>query len=439
MHIEAAPLRPLGDLMLESYRSKGLKYCPDMFSSGETANGCGHALRTTWKGYRTTPMDFLTKNHKRSNVAIECNVTVDKVILQRNSNNSLQATGIEYEDNSGNKSKAFARNEVIITGGTYGSPAILLRSGIGPKADLEALNLDCKVDLPGVGKNLQDHQLIFTYYELNQAGLTDDERVNHDPNAYENGSREWRENKSGWLAQFPFGAFAFARLDDRLMTENPEWRELSRRPGRDPMGQASSQPSLEFFHTVCYGGPPEYTDFPKEGQYAFAMCCFLCGAQSRGEVKLRSTNCHENPLVDHRYMSDRRDLLMMSEGVRFANEVVMTGAGTKDKIKGSWPPGAAHHLNKTNEDWQPHVQKYASTSYHPVGTCKIGSVDDDMAVVDSKLRVKGVKGLRVADCSIMPLVHSGHTQMPAFGIAEKAAEFIVEAAKVNGSTVRANL
>lgn len=183
------------------------------------------------------------------------------------------------------------------------------------------------------------------------------------------------------------------------MAENAEWQKLAREPGRDLMGQASSQPSLEFFHTVCYGGPPEYTDFPKEGQFAFAMCCFLCGAQSRGEVELNSSNCQENPLVDHKYLSDRRDLLMMSEGVRFANEIVTSGAGTKDKIKGSWPPGASHRLNTTNEDWHPHVQKYASTSYHPCGTCKIGPDGDDTAVVDAKLRVRGVKGLRVADCS----------------------------------------
>ena len=418
--------------MLESYQSKGLEYRPDMFSSGETANGCGHALRTTWKGYRTTAMDYVTKSYKRSNVTVKCNVTVDKVILEGDPDNDLQAKGVEFEDHNGNKFKALARKEVVITGGSYGSPAILLRSGIGPKADLKALNIACKVDLPGVGKNLQDHQLIFIYYEVNQPDLTDDPRVNHDPNALENGRKEWRENQSGWLAQFPFGAFAFARLDDRLKAESPEWRELSRKPGRDPMELTSSQPNLEFFHTVCYGGPPEYTDFPTEGQYAFAMCCFLCGAQSRGEVKLKSISCHENPLVDHKYMSDRRDLLMMSEGVRFANELVTTGAGTKDKIKGAWPPGAKHHLNKTNEDWQPFVQRYASTSYHPGGTCKMGSSEDDMAVVDPKLCVKGVNGLRVADCSIMPTIHSGHTQMPAFGIGEKAAEFIREAAEVSG-------
>lgn len=426
LHIEPAPCGALGDKMLKSYQSKGLDYHPDMFSSGETANGCGHAMRTTWQGYRTTAADYITKDHKRNNVTIQCHATVDKVILEKDKDGTPRATGIEFLVD-GERKKMYAKNEIILTSGTYGSPAILLRSGLGPKAELDKLGIQCNVDLPGVGKNLQDHQLIFTYYELNQAGLTDDERVNHDPNAYENGAKEWKEKKSGWLAQFPFGSFAFARLSDRLDAENEEWRKYKRQPGRDPMDLTETQPNLEFFHTICYGGPPEYTDFPKPGQYAFAMCCFLCGLQSRGSVTLNSKDPNENPIVDHKYLDDKRDLLMMSEGVRFANEIVMEGEGTKDLIKGAWPPGAKHHLNKTNEDWQPHVQKYASTSYHPVGTCKIGQPDDKFSVVDEKLFVRGVRGLRVADCSIMPLVHSGHTQMPAFGIGEKAAEYIREA------------
>ena len=410
--------------MFKSFESKGLQYRPDMFSTGETAYGCGHGLRTIWKGRRSTAADYITKDYKRPNVTIRCDVTVDKVILEKGADGILHAKGVKYETIDGKRSQVFAGKEVVITAGTYGSPAILLRSGIGPRAELETLNIPCKVDLPGVGKNLQDHQLIYIYYELNRPDLTDDARVNHDPNALENGRKEWKESKSGWLANFLLGAFAFSRLDERLTAENAWWRDLPRQPDRDPMGLTKSQPNLEFFHTICYGGPPEYTDFPKEGQYAFAMSCFMCGLQSRGEVKLKTTNCRENPIVDHKYMSDKRDLLMMSEGVRFANEVVMTGEGTKDVIKGAWPPGAKHHLNKTNEDWQPFVQKYASTAYHPAGTCKMGGDDDAMAVVDFKLHVKGVHGLRVADCSIMPLLHSGHTQMPAYGIGEKGAEFI---------------
>jgi choline dehydrogenase-like flavoprotein len=308
---------------------------------------------------------------------------------------------------------------------------MLMRSGIGPRKDLEKLNIPVYVDLPGVGQNLQDHQLIFTYYEVNKPGLTDDERVNHDPDAWENGFKEWKEKKSGWLATFPFGAFGFARLNDRLDRDVPEWRNLEREEGRDPMGLTESQPNCEFFNTVCYGGPPEYTDFPKPGQYALAMCVFLCGQRSRGYVTIKTTDPFEPPFADPCYLSDKRDLMMLAEGVRWANEIVMEGKGTKEVIKGAWPPGATHHKNKTNEDWHEHVKKYASTSYHPGGTCKLAQDEDPMGVVDKYLRVRGVKGLRVVDCSIMPLLMSGHTQMPAYGIAEKAAEFIM---KQNGHT-----
>lgn len=359
-------------------------------------------------------------------MTIKCDATVDKVILESGPDGSLQARGVEYVDNNGNSYKVFARKEVVLAGGTYNSPTMLLRSGIGPKEDLEALNIPVKLDLPGVGKNLQDHQLIFTYYEISEPNLTDDARVSHDLESYATGHAEWKEKKTGWLATFPFGAFGFTRLDDRLNKENPEWRALPRAPGRDPMDLAENQPNVEMFNTVCYGGPPEYTDMPREGQWALAMCVFLCGQQSRGYVTIKSTDPFEPPFADPRYLTDKRDLVMMSEGVRFANEVVMEGAGTKDIIKGSWPPEAKHHLNKTNEDWQPHVQKYASTSYHPVGTCKMGKADDPLAVVDQYLRVRGVKGLRVVDCSIMPTVMSGHTQMPAYGIAEKGAEYIIQ-------------
>lgn len=399
-----------------------------MFSSGETARGCGHAMRTTNQGTRSTAADYITKDYERKNVTITCDVTVDKIIFEKGSDGLLVAKSVEYYDNDKNKFVAHASKEIELAGGTYNSPTMLMRSGIGAAADLQALGIPVLVDLPGVGENLQDHQLIFTYYELDEPDLTDDARVNHDPDAYNTGHKEWVEKKTGWLSQFPFGAFAFNRLSDRLDRDVPEWRAYPRREGRDPMDLTESQPNIEFFNTVCYGGPPEYTDFPKEGQWAFAMCCFLCGLQSRGEVKIKTTDPFTPPFVDPRYLHDKRDLLMLTEGVRWANEVIMEGSGTKGIVKGGWPRGSTHHLNKTNEDWQPHVQKYCSTSYHPGGTCKLSKDDDPMGVVDKNLIVRGTKNLRVVDCSIMPLLHSGHTMMPAFGIAEKAAEIIKAAA-----------
>lgn len=410
--------------MSESFKSKGLKYIPDMFSTGETAEGTGYVCRTTWEGNRTTAADYITKDYKRDNVTITCDVTVDKVLFEKASDGQLVATAVEYVDNNGTRYTSKATKEVILSGGTYNSPTMLMRSGIGPKAHLQEHNIPVLLDIPGVGQNMQDHQLIFTYYEVNEADLTDDARINHDPNSYENGLAEWKKSKTGWLSTFPFGSFAFKRLSERLDAESPEWKALPREPGRDPMGLTKNQPNVEVFHTTCYGGPPEYSDFPQEGQWAFSAACFLCGQQSRGEVKLKDTDPFTPPFADPRYLSDKRDLVMLSEGVRWLNEVVMEGAGTKGIVKGAWPRGANHHLNKTNEDWQAHVQKYASTSYHPVGTCKIGKADDSGAVVDKNLKVYGTKNLRVIDCSIMPYVHSGHTQMPAYGIAEIASEMI---------------
>ncbi|CAK3741214.1 gmc oxidoreductase [Lecanosticta acicola] len=428
---------PIAHKMFESFQSKGLPYRPDMFSTGEAANGCGHAMRTTWKGSRTTAADYITKDYERKNVTIICHATVDKVILEKGADGELEAKGVEYLDNDGNRYSANASREVLLAGGTYCSPAMLMRSGIGPKEVLNSLNIPVQLDIPGVGQNLQDHQLIFMYYELSEPDLTDDARVNHDPDAYTNGHKEWEEKKSGWLSTFPFGAFGFARLADRLERDSEEWRNFPRREGRDPMDLTETQPNMEFFNTICYGGPPEYTDFPKSGEWAFSACTFLCGAMSRGEVKIKTTDPFEPPWVDPRYLSDRRDLLMMSEGVRFLNEVVMEGAGTKNIVKGGWPRGTSHHLNKTNEDWHSFVQKYASTSYHPGGTCKMGKAEDKTSVVDKYLRVHGCKNLRVVDCSIMPSLHSGHTQMPAFGIAEKVSEYIKQqtgGAKVTNGT-----
>lgn len=108
----------------------------------------------------------------------------------------------------------------------------------------------------------------FMLHECLDSLSLDDARVNHDPDAVANGMEQWRKDKTGWLSTFPFGSFAFARLNDRLDAENKEWQAFPREPGRDPMGLTEKQPNLEFFHTVCYGGPPEYTDKPK-GEYIY--------------------------------------------------------------------------------------------------------------------------------------------------------------------------
>lgn len=128
----------------------------DMFATGDTAVGCGHALRTVHKGARAFSADFINKENRRDNITVQTHTTVDKVIILEETD-GLRAIGVELLTTDGHKTVALARKEVIICGGAYGSPAILLRSGLGPKEELQKVGIPTKVNLPGVGKNLQDH------------------------------------------------------------------------------------------------------------------------------------------------------------------------------------------------------------------------------------------------------------------------------------------
>jgi choline dehydrogenase-like flavoprotein len=211
------------------------------------------------------------------------------------------------------------------------------------------------------------------------------------------------------------------------------------------MGLTPDQPNIEFFNTECYGGPKQFEQFPDgETTHAFSLIAELFAPKSRGSVTLKSANPQDNPVVDHNYLSDELDVLVLSEACTFANEIITQGKATKDIVEGSWPRDLTHHTYTKREDWVPFVKENATTcmflffrsiipsafltnsilGYHPGGTCKMGLASDPLAVLDHELRVRGVKGLRVADTSIMPLLNQGHTQMPAYAIGEKAADLI---------------
>ncbi|KIW56986.1 hypothetical protein PV05_05593 [Exophiala xenobiotica] len=371
LHTEPHDLAPISKLLLESMQSQGMPLVPDMFSNGETAQGCGHAPRTVHKGIRTTGADFVTNDRRRDNIDIVVDTVVDKVNFEEK-NGQLEATSVTLVDKTGAKRDVKARKEIIISGGAYCSPAILLRSGIGPAEELKQLGVKCLVDSPGVGKNLLDHLIVFTFYETEKEGLTNDHLVYHGDAAMAS-YMLYKEKKEG-----------------------------------------------------LYGGPKQYDQLPIDKKHAFAMITELFSPRSKGTVTLKSTDPFENPVVDCNYLSDPLDLLVLSEGCRLGNEIVMKGAGTKDIVKGSWPSDLTHHSFTTREDWVPHVKQHATTCYHAAGTCKMGQADDKAAVLDEKLQVRGVKGLRVADCSVMPILHGGHTQMPAYGIGEKAADLLKE-------------
>ncbi|KAL4905460.1 hypothetical protein BDW74DRAFT_185023 [Aspergillus multicolor] len=424
LHTEPHDLAPIADRLIDSFVDQGLPLHHDMFSTGDVPHGCGHVPRTVYKGIRTTSADFITKEYDRSNITIQTDATVDRVLIEP-TGEGLQAVGVLTRSADGTEKIYYARREVIISGGAYCSPAILMRSGIGAQAELAQFGIDCLVDLPGVGKNLMDHLIVFIFYEANKSGLTNCSKVYHD-NALEKTMQEYKEHKTGFLSTFPFGSFAFARLDSRLQNE-PLWRDAPRLPGRDPMGLTPKQPNIEFFSTETYGGPKQYDQFPVDHKHVFSIIAELFAPKSRGTVALASRDPNENPVIDCNYLADPLDMLVLSEACCFANEIVTKGAGTQDIVKGSWPENLKHHTYTTREQWVPYVRQHATTCYHAAGTCAMGKPDDPNAVLDNKLRVRGVKGLRVADCSVMPALHGGHTQMPAYGIGERCADFIKEA------------
>lgn len=141
---------------MDSYVSQGMPLHHDMFSTGDVAHGCGHVPRTVYQGVRTTGADFVTNKNHRQNITIKTDTTVDKIIFSKQGNET-RASGVVTQTSDGVLKTYHARKEIIISGGAYCSPAILLRSGIGPATELDQHNIPCVVDLPGVGKNLMDH------------------------------------------------------------------------------------------------------------------------------------------------------------------------------------------------------------------------------------------------------------------------------------------
>ncbi|RFU30311.1 hypothetical protein B7463_g6021, partial [Scytalidium lignicola] len=423
LHTEPHDVAPISNLILESMQDKGLKFGSDIFTTGDNPHGCGHAPRTVYKGKRSVAADYLVG--KGPNLTILTETLVDKVILD-GEGTDLRAIAVKVLDKDGKETEIKARKEIVVSGGAYCSPTILLRSGIGPKSELASHGIECKVDLPGVGKNLIDHLICFIFYSTNKPGLTNDDLL-YKPGALQEAMRQWKEEKRGVLSTFPFGVFGFACLDDRLVDE-PLWTSAPRDPGRDPMGLTPAQPNVEFFSTELYGGPKIY-DQPPDGEntHAFSLIAELFAPKSRGEVTLRSADPQDTPIVNNNYLSDELDVLVLSEACRFANEIITEGKGTRDITDGSWPKELVHHGYKTREEWIRFVRDNAITCYHPGGTCKMGSSEDPMAVLDAELRVRGVNGLRVADTSVMPLLNQGHTQMPAYAIGEKAADLLKEA------------
>jgi choline dehydrogenase len=332
---------------------------------------------------------FLRPVQHRPNLRVLIDAHVNRVCIDV-SGGQRRATGIEVRHADGERTIA-ARREVILAAGAIGSPQILQLSGVGPAALLQALGIPVVHDSPGVGGNLQDHLQIRLMYKVSGC-TTLNERANSLLGKAAMGL-EYLLFRSGPLTMPPSQLGAFARSDPSQPSANIEWHV-------QPL-------SLDRF------GAPLHP-FP-------AITPSVCNLRpsSRGHVRIKTPHPQDYPAITLNYLSAPEDQAIAVSSMRFTRRIMAAPALAKYRPE-EFKPGAQA---QTDEELMRAAGDLATTIFHPVGTCKMGH--DDLAVVDDRLRVRGIDALRVIDASIMPRITSGNTNAPTVMIAEKGAEFLL--------------
>lgn len=371
----------------------------DDFNTGDNS-GVGYFEVNQRSGWRwNTSKAFLRPIKNRSNLTIWTESQAERLIFNQNDNGNdngkPRCTGVVV-NRKGVSQSVSASSEVILSAGAIGSPQILQLSGIGAAEHLRSLGIDVVLDAPGVGENLQDHLQIRAVFKVEGA-----KTLNTLANSLVGKARiglEYALKRSGPMSMSPSQLGAFTRSSADLEHANLEYHV-------QPL-------SLDAFGEDLH-------DFP-----AFTASVCNLNPSSRGSVKISSARFEDQPAIDPNYLSTDDDRKVAADSLRQVREIVAQPALARYKPQ-EWKPGIQF---QSDEELAKLAGDIANTIFHPAGTAKMGSADDRMAVVDERLRVHGVDGLRVVDASIMPTITSGNTNSPTLMIAEKAARWIQESA-----------
>lgn len=366
----------------------------DDFNRG-TNEGVGYFEVNQRRGWRwNTTKAFLRPALRRPNLTVWTHAQASRLLLERRPDGRWHARGVEVHTRHGVQQVQAAR-EVLLTAGAIGTPQLLQLSGIGPGAWLCDHGIELRHELPGVGENLQDHLQIRAVFSVQ--GVT---TLNTLANSLWGRLRiglEYAFKRSGPMSMAPSQLGAFTRSSPAHDWPNVEYHV-------QPL-------SLEAF-----GEPLHRFD-------AFTASVCNLNPTSRGHVRIRSPRFEDAPRIAPNYLSTPEDRQVAADSLRLTRRIVAQPALAKYRPQ-EVKPGVQF---QSDEELARLAGDIATTIFHPVGTCRMGTADDPGAVVDARLRVRGVAGLRVVDASVMPTITSGNTNAPTLMIAERAAQWIAEA------------
>ena len=383
MHLPSPSV--LNEAFLQACERVGIARTPDY--NGAQQEGCWPAQVTQKDGERcSAAKGYLTPNLGRPNLSVLTHAHAEKIEFTGG-----RATGVQFRA-GGQLRRMQARREVILSAGAFGSPQLLMLSGVGREQDLQALGIPVVHELAGVGQNLQDHITATLIWRTHRSDATFGLSASGIGRIVR-GIFEWRRQRTGVITSNVGESGAFFRLR-----------------------HDSAAPEIEVLFVI--GIVDDHTRKKHLG-HGFSLHVTLMHPKSRGEVRLATTDPNAPLRIDPRYFSHPDDMVALMAGVRRSLEIV--NAEPLQAIRGKMLyPFDANDSNALERA----IRRSADTEYHPSGTCRMGPASDAMSVVGPDLRVHGIGALRVVDASIMPELVTGHTNAPTIMIAEKAVALI---------------
>jgi choline dehydrogenase len=385
---DIAERHELVDALIDGCGELGIPRTEDF--NGATQEGAGYIQLTTRNGWRcSAAVAYLRPARRRPNLAVETDAHVTRILFE-----GLRAVGVEYAK-GGRTLTARSARETLVAAGALQSPQVLQLSGIGKKDLLEQLGVPVRHDLPAVGENLQDHLILRMIYRCRKPITTNDDLRN--PMKKVATALRW--------ALFRRGPMAVGVMIGGMIT-----RALP----------DAKTPDYQLFLSTVSADERGATPHPWSG---FTLNYYALRPTSRGHVRITSSDPKRYPAMQFNYLSTEYDRTMMLAGMKLTRKVMATRAFAA-YVAAEYKPGPSV---QADDEILSYVRTAGTTGFHPCGTCRMG--EDADAVVDARLRVRGVHALRVVDASVMPTLVSGNTNAATIMIAEKAADMIREDAR----------